>query len=144
MFIKENKHDIIDLSFHSAGQPLDIPLHDSELVYLVEKLRHLKFGKLAKSLKIPEKDLEHIPSDNSTLTREMQIDILRRWRDEQKDSVEARSTLAQCLADKEVQEANTGAKITQGNIDLTKGPISPDWRLGGDSSLRCVETRVAN
>ena len=60
---------LLYLSFHSAGQPVDIPLHESELVYLVEKLRHMKFGKLANSLKIPEKDLEHIPSDKNTLTR---------------------------------------------------------------------------
>ena len=86
------------------GQPVDIPLHDSELVYVVEELRQVKFGKLVKSLKIPEKDLRSIPFDESPHTREMRIDALGRWRDKQKDPVQSRSTLALSLAHIEIQE----------------------------------------
>ena len=90
------------------GQPVNIPLHDSELVYLVEDMHQTKFGELVKCLKIPEKDIGHLPFNKSTFTREKRIDVLCRWRDNQKDFVEARSTLAQSLAHLEFQETNTG------------------------------------
>ena len=131
---------VLFLPFHSEGhmkdgQPVNIPLHDSELVYLVKDMHQTKFGELVQCLKIPEKDLMHFLSNTSTFTREMGIDVLCRWRDNQKDFVEARSTLAQSLAHLEFQETNTGtfprsqnraavkkasAKILQGNIELTK------------------------
>ena len=109
---KEKKDIIVLLPFHSAGhmndgQPVDIPLHDSELVYVVEELRQVNFGKLVKSLKIPEKDLRSIPFDESPHTREMRIDALGRWRDKQKDPVQARATLAQSLAHIEIQETKS-------------------------------------
>ena len=83
----------------STGQPVYIPLHDSELVYVVEQLPQAAFRNLATSLQISDADVNLIPSGDTPHAQEMRTALLFSWRDSQKDILNARTSLAQSLAD---------------------------------------------
>ena len=103
---------------------MDIPIHDSELVYVIEEIGREKFKKLVHHLQIQLSDLKHVPFDDMQLTQEIGVDVLCRWRDKEKDSGKARATLAQCLADIDMNNQRSAyrtietpsTKISGGNI----------------------------
>ena len=122
------------LGFTSAGpsteQPVNIPLHDSELVYVVEQLRPAAFRNLATNLQIPEADVNHIPTDDTPHAQEMRTAVLCSWRDSQKDFLNARTSLAQSLTDIKVKEARTeqfllqsfsNVKVEEARTNILKG-----------------------
>ena len=121
------------LGFTSAGpsteEPVNIPLHDSELVYVVEQLRPAAFRNLATSLQISDADVNLIPSGDTPHAQDIRTALLFSWRDSQRDFLNARTSLAQSLAHIKVKEARTqqyaqsfsNVKVEEASTNILKG-----------------------
>ena len=108
----------------STEQPVNIPLHDSELVYVVGQLRPAAFRNLATSLQIPEADVNLIPTNDSRHAQEMRIDALCSWRDSQKDFLKARTNLAEKVKEARTQQyaqSFSTVEFDRASNDILKG-----------------------
>ena len=113
------------LGFTSGGssteQPVNIPLHDSELVYVVEQLRPAAFRNLATSLQISDADVNLIPTDDSPRAQEMRIDVLCSWRDSQDDFLNARTSLAEKVKETRTQQSAQSFSTERASTNILKG-----------------------